>query len=110
MISLDLQSDAKSVSDCAAAYVRIAEATQASAGNGVVSTVVNVPTPLPSRGLPNGCTLDDLIRFPEEAAVWMQVSPKWLVRRQHILPGVIIESNKVKRFHPRTYLDKRLKK
>lgn len=62
------------------------------------------------RGLPPGCTVDDVIRFPEEAAPWLGQSVDWTSKRRHSLPGVIFESQKVVLFHPRTYLDKRLKK
>lgn len=60
--------------------------------------------------LPKGCTVDDVIEFPGEAARWLGVEEEWLERNQHKLPGVIRESQRVKFFHPRTYLDKRLKK
>ena len=60
--------------------------------------------------LPKGCTVDDVIRFPREAAVWLGQTVDWTAKQKHVLPGVIIESQKVVLFHPRTYLDKRLKK
>lgn len=63
-----------------------------------------------SRGLPPGLTVDDVIQFPDEAAAWLGVTRGWIVEHQHNLPGVIRESERVKFFHPRTYLDKRLRK
>lgn len=62
----------------------------------------------PMRGLPQGCTVDDVIDFPDEAARWLNVTPVWAVKHQDALPGVIHETRKTKKFHPRTYLDKRL--
>lgn len=59
--------------------------------------------------LPKNHTIDDVLTF-EQAARWLDVAPSWLEKRARTLPGVIIESNKVKRFHPRTYLDKRFKR
>jgi hypothetical protein len=61
------------------------------------------------RGLPKGVTVDDVIDFPHEAAVWLNQSEDWVMKRRDVLPGVIKESNKVRLFHPRTYLDVRLK-
>lgn len=58
--------------------------------------------------LPKGRTIDDLLTFPKEAAIWLQQSESWCVKHEHCLPGVIIESQKVKRFHPRTYLERSL--
>lgn len=60
--------------------------------------------------LPKNCTTDDLITFPKQAATWLDVTVGWARKNQDILPGVIVESNKVKRFHPRTYLDVRLRR
>lgn len=60
--------------------------------------------------LPRGRTIDDVIQFPEEAALWLGQSVDWVRKRKHVLPGVIIESREVALFHPRTYLDKRLKR
>lgn len=62
------------------------------------------------RGLPPGCTIDDVLTFPEEAAIWFGVSEDFLRKRQDTLPGVIIESERAKFFHPRTYLDVRLRR
>lgn len=62
-----------------------------------------------SRGLPAGCTVDDVITL-EQAAAWLQVPLAWLKERSRVTPGVITETNKVKRFHPRTYLDARLRR
>ena len=59
-------------------------------------------TPKSSKGL------DDLLTL-KEAALWLRVPLGWLERRARILPGIIIESNKVKRFYPRGYLNARLK-
>lgn len=60
--------------------------------------------------LPKGCTVDDVIRFPDEAARWLGQSVDWTRKRLHNLPGVIEESREAVLFHPRTYLDSRLKK
>jgi predicted metal-dependent hydrolase len=59
--------------------------------------------------LPKGCTIDDVIRFPDEAAQWLGQTVDWVQKRKRTLPGVIIESQKSVLFHPRTYLTKRLK-
>lgn len=61
-------------------------------------------------GLPKGCTVDDVIGFPEQAAAWLGQSVDWTRKRRDVLPGVIHESRKVTLFHPRTYLDKRLRR
>lgn len=58
--------------------------------------------------LPKGCTVDDVIRFPDEAAKWLRQSVDWVKSHQHTLPGVIVESERVKLFHPRTYIERRL--
>lgn len=59
--------------------------------------------------LPEGCNDPDLVllSFPEGAAAYLGQSIEWVRRRQHTLPGVIIESQTVKKFHPKTYLAKR---
>lgn len=59
--------------------------------------------------LPKGCTVDDVISFPNEASKWLGLPVPWLKKHQHNLPGVIHESERVKLFHPRTYIDRRLK-
>ncbi len=60
--------------------------------------------------LPKGCTVDDVIGFPEEAAKWLGLPPAWVKKRKRSLPGVISETQKVAVFHPRTYLDARLRR
>jgi hypothetical protein len=59
--------------------------------------------------LPKGYTIDDLLTLPQ-AAQWLDVSPSWLRKRARVLPGVVIESAKVKRFHPRSYLERRARR
>jgi hypothetical protein len=59
--------------------------------------------------LPKGCTVEDVITFPEQAAEWLGQSVDWTRKRRRTLPGVINESNKVVLFHPKTYLTRRLK-
>jgi hypothetical protein len=58
--------------------------------------------------LPKGCTIDDVISFPKDAAKWLGQSLDWVKKHQYNLPGVIHESRKVKLFHPRTYIERRL--
>lgn len=62
------------------------------------------------RGLPKGCTVDDIIGFPTEAARWLGVTVEWLKEHRHELPGVIEETRETVLFHPRTYLDARTRK
>lgn len=59
--------------------------------------------------LPPGCNDPDLVllSFPEGAAAYLGQSVAWVIERQHSLPGVIIESTHVRKFHPKTYLAKR---
>jgi hypothetical protein len=52
--------------------------------------------------------LDDLLT-PAEFAAWLGESENWVRRRLASLPGVIRESRKHIRIHPRTYVEKRLK-
>lgn len=58
--------------------------------------------------LPTGATLDSLLTR-EEFCIWKRVSLEWLKPRIAMIPGVVKESNKVLRIHPRTYLDKATK-
>ncbi len=60
--------------------------------------------------LPKRCTIDDVIGFPDEAATWLGLPVAWVKKRKRSLPGVINETNKVSVFHPRTYLDQRLRR
>ena len=52
--------------------------------------------------------LDDLLT-PAQFAIWIGESESWVRRRLASLPGVIRESRKHIRIHPRTYLEKRLR-
>lgn len=52
--------------------------------------------------------LDDLLT-PAEFGQWIGQSESWVRRRLASLPGVIRESRKHIRIHPRTYLEKRLR-
>lgn len=58
--------------------------------------------------LPKNQTIDDPLTV-REFARWLGVSEDWVRRRQNRLPGVIEESREVVRFHPRTYIERRLK-
>jgi hypothetical protein len=58
--------------------------------------------------LPEGYDLDSLLTLPEFAA-WLGVSEDWVFKRRLTLPGAIIESRKIVRFHPRTHLTRRLR-
>ncbi len=60
-------------------------------------------------GLPPGKTIDDVISFPSQAAKWLGLPEDWVKSHQSNLPGVIVESQRVKLFHPRTYLNRRLR-
>lgn len=60
--------------------------------------------------LPKGCTIDDVISFPSQAAKWLGVEEEWLRKRAAITPGVIVETRETMVFHPRTYIEKKLKK
>ena len=54
-------------------------------------------------------TIDlDALLTPEQFAQWVGESELWVRRRLASLPGVIRESRKHVRIHPRTYLEKRL--
>lgn len=44
---------------------------------------------------------------PQQFCAWQQVTRRWFSARSSTLPGVVIESRKQIRIHPRTYLDKR---
>ena len=52
--------------------------------------------------------LDDLLT-PAQFGKWIGESESWVRRRLGSIPGVIRESRKHIRIHPRTYLEKRLK-
>ena len=52
--------------------------------------------------------LDSLLT-PAEFGRWVGQSESWVRRRLGTIPGVIRESRKRIRIHPRTYLEKRLK-
>lgn len=58
--------------------------------------------------LPAGYSLDSLLTR-EEFCIWRRVSLEWLKPRVRILPGVVMESQKVFKIHPRSYLDKTVK-
>lgn len=74
------------------------------------SAVLSVPTFKPrDMALPKQCTIDDVIRWPDQAAQWLGVSVDWMRKRGTRFPGVIVESRKVVLFHPRTYIERRLK-
>jgi hypothetical protein len=52
--------------------------------------------------------LDDLLTV-EEFAAWSKTPVATVRKRLPSLPGVVRESRKCVRIHPRTYLEKRLK-
>ena len=52
--------------------------------------------------------LDDLLT-PAQFAAWIGETESWVRRRLASLPGVIRESRKHIRIHPRTYLERRLR-
>jgi hypothetical protein len=58
--------------------------------------------------LPAGHDLDSLLTR-EEFCIWRRVSLEWLKPRADMIPGVVRESQKVWRVHPRTYLEKTVK-
>ena len=55
---------------------------------------------------PDSVNLDSLMTVPE-FAVWLGVSELWVRKRLRLMPGVIRESRKTVRIHPRTYLESR---
>lgn len=59
--------------------------------------------------LPRGCTLDSLLT-PEQFCLWQSVGRAWFIARRKRLPGVIIHSREMVRVHPRTYLEKAVRK
>ena len=66
-------------------------------------------SPEQQRGcLPKGYDLDSMLT-PDQFCAWQQVSREWFGSRIGILPGVIRESRKAIRIHPRTYLDESVK-
>ena len=58
---------------------------------------------------PRSINLDDLLTV-EQFAAWQGIEESWVRKRLSKLPGVISESRKHIRIHPRTYLEARLKK
>ena len=62
----------------------------------------------PPGALPSGCNLDSMLTV-EQAAIWQQVPLATFRKRLASMPGVVRESRKFIRIHPRTYLQKRLK-
>lgn len=54
--------------------------------------------------LPVGATLDSLLTL-EEFCVWQRCGRTWFAARRHRLPGVVQQSRKAVRIHPRSYLD-----
>lgn len=72
-----------------------------------MSASIRIPV-VQERGLPPGCTVDDVIKWPTEGAKWLGVTVSWAEKHEDEIPGVIRETNKTKLFHPRTYLDNRL--
>lgn len=60
--------------------------------------------------LPKGCTVHDVISFPKEAAKWLGLPEAWVKKHHASLPGVIRETERVKLFHPQTYIECRLNK
>ena len=52
----------------------------------------------------------DALLTPAEFGRWIGETESWVRRRLASLPGVIRESRKHIRIHPRTYLEKRLNK
>ena len=59
--------------------------------------------------LPRGFDLDSMLT-PEQFCAWRGVGREWFGSRIGMLPGVIRESRKAIRIHPRTYLDKSVRK
>jgi len=60
--------------------------------------------------MPTAPTNLDTLMTPAQFAEWMGVKEAWVRDRLRTIPGVIIEGRKTVRIHPRTYLEKRLKK
>jgi len=54
-----------------------------------------------------GYTLDSMLT-PKQFCLWARESLRWWYANWAALPGVIRESRKHVRIHPRTYLDRRL--
>ena len=52
----------------------------------------------------------DALMTVEQFAAWLQVPARTVRKRLASMPGVIQESRKCIRIHPRTYLEVRLKK
>lgn len=59
----------------------------------------------------NAPTVDlDALLTVEQFAAWRQVKPSTVRRQLPTLPGVVRESRKDIRIHPRTYLDARVQR
>ena len=58
--------------------------------------------------LPDGASLDAMLTV-EQFALWQQVPVATIRKKLGAMPGVIVESRKHVRIHPRTYLERRLK-
>jgi hypothetical protein len=58
--------------------------------------------------LPDGFGLDSLLTV-EQFAVWQQCTICWVREHMSAFPGFIVETREHVRFHPRTYLEKKLK-
>ena len=58
--------------------------------------------------LPPGYTLDSLLDR-QQFCIWRRVSLEWLKPRADMLPGIVKESQKVWRIHPRSYLENSMK-
>jgi len=54
--------------------------------------------------LPEGYTLDSMLTF-EQFCIWQGRSRHWLMERNYILPGAINIGDKLRRVHPRSYLE-----
>jgi len=59
--------------------------------------------------LPEGASLDSVLTV-EQFAAWQQTPVATIRKKLAVMPGVIRESRKHVRIHPRTYLETRLKK
>lgn len=69
-----------------------------------MTDIIQIPGQLPA-----GYTLDSLLT-PSQFACWRQEPESTIRKRLAAMPGVIIESRKCIRIHPRTYLELRLRK
>lgn len=41
--------------------------------------------------------------------IWQMFDLRWFGKRKYRMPGVVRETNKIVRIHPRTYLERRMK-